>query len=38
MTFMVGDTVPSLDQGIPNDLQIPRFVFSGGTIIVLQWG
>ena len=38
MTFMVGDTVPSLDQGIPNDLQMPRFVFSGGTIIVLHRG
>ena len=36
--FAVGDTVPALNEGIQNDLQIPRFVFAERSIIVMQWG
>ncbi len=36
--FAAGDTLPALDGKIQNDLQIPRFVFTDGTIPVVQWG
>ncbi len=36
--FALGDTVPAMDTGIQNDLQIPRFVYTDASIIVLQWG
>ncbi len=36
--FHLGDTVPSWDTKVPNDLQIPRFVYTDAAIIVLQWG
>lgn len=36
--FVVGDTVPALDQGPRDDLRIPRFVLMEGAIPFLQWG
>jgi len=36
--FALGDTVPAMDTGIQNDLQIPRFVYTDASIIALQWG
>jgi hypothetical protein len=36
--FHVGDTVPALDTGIRDDLQIPRFMHTDATIIAWQWG
>jgi len=36
--FAFGDTLPEFDKGIPNDMQIPHFLFTDGSIDVLQWG
>ncbi len=36
--FAHGDTLPVLDNGLRDDLRIPRFLFTEGTIPVLQWG
>ncbi len=36
--FAVGDTLPSFPNRTQDDLQIPRFIFTEGAIIVLHWG
>lgn len=36
--FAHGDTLPALDNGLRDDLRIPPFVFTEGTIPVLKWG
>jgi hypothetical protein len=36
--FAFGDTLPSFPNRIQDDLQIPRFVYTEGSIIVLHWG
>jgi hypothetical protein len=36
--FAHGDTLPALYDGLQDELRIPRFVFTEGTILVLQWG
>lgn len=36
--FAHGDTIPLLNTGVQNDLQIPKLLFTEGAITVLEWG